>query len=70
MTKKATNHDRWCFAWQQPQLVAGKAKAVLLKDARWNPGDVITVSFMDGSEAIQKKSGRLHKNGLARIWRT
>jgi len=55
MTKKATNHDRWCFAWQQPQLVAGKAKAVLLKDARWNPGDVITVSFMDGSEAIQKK---------------
>lgn len=53
--KKAANQDCWCFAWQQPQLIAGKAKAVLLKDARWNPGDVITVSFMDGSVALQEK---------------
>lgn len=55
MTKEVANQGRWCFAWQQPQLEAGKAKAVSLKGARWNPGDVITVSFMDGSAALQKE---------------
>lgn len=41
----AMDRDHWCIAWQQLKLVAVKAKAVLLKAARWSPGAVITVSF-------------------------
>jgi hypothetical protein len=51
MTK---NH--WCFAWHAPRPGdAGKDRAALVKDAKWNPGDVITVSFLDGDPGVQDK---------------
>ena len=50
------NQDQWCFAWHQPEMAsAGKSRAALLKAARWNPGNVITVSFLDGEPKLQAR---------------
>jgi serralysin len=46
---------QWCFAWlvTPPQGVG--ERAALVKEAMWAPGTVITVSFLDGDAAVQKK---------------
>jgi serralysin len=51
------NKDKWCFAWfAAPKNAApGKDRAALTKGAKWNPGDVISVSFLDGDPAVQAK---------------
>jgi hypothetical protein len=50
------NQDNWCFAWPEPMLAsAGRSKAAMVKAARWNPGDVITVSFLDGDSGLQER---------------
>ncbi len=48
------NDSKWCFAWvaERPDS-AGADRAALVRDAQWAPGDVITVSFLDGDPAIQ-----------------
>lgn len=54
-----TDRDRWCFAWiPGRQEVAGSTKAALLKATEWSSGDVITVSFLDGDEAIRREVRR------------
>jgi hypothetical protein len=51
-----TNKDKWCFAWAAAlQASAGKSRAALVKAARWNPGDVITVCFLDGDSGLQER---------------
>jgi serralysin len=59
----AANEDRWCFAWFKPQSGAGKDRAALLKLAKWPAGAIITVSFLDGSAALQKRVAK-----AARQW--
>jgi serralysin len=49
------NQDQWCFAWMVPDPVKEQSKAALLKEAKWIPGQVITVSFLDGDPNVQKK---------------
>src|SRR5947199_273579 len=49
------NQDQWCFAWFAEQSASGSDRAALVKAARWNPGDIITVSFLDGDPEVQKK---------------
>ncbi len=50
------NKDKWCFAWPAAlQASAGKSRAALVKAARWNPGDVITVCFLDGDPGLQER---------------
>ncbi len=50
------NDRRWCFAWfQGMQAGAGTVKAALQKDARWKPGDAITVAFMSGDEKLKQR---------------
>jgi hypothetical protein len=54
----------WCFAWYAlPATSAGADRAALKKDAKWNAGEVITVSFLDGDPAIQAKVRH-----YARMW--
>jgi hypothetical protein len=50
------NKDQWCFAWT-PQIPAtsGKTRGAILKDATWKNGETITVSFLDGDPALQKR---------------
>jgi hypothetical protein len=48
--------QKWCFAWPaKKQSVSGKDRAALVKASRWNPGDIITVSFLDGNPDVQSK---------------
>ena len=50
------NKDQWCFAWvPQVPATAGKSRGAILKDATWEPGETITVSFLDGDPALQKR---------------
>jgi serralysin len=50
------NNDQWCFAWVAlPAPTTGAPRAALLKGAKWNPGDRITVSFLDGDAGVQEK---------------
>lgn len=46
----------WCFAWPAaPRAVGGKDKAALVRGSRWNRGDVISISFLDGDPALQER---------------
>ena len=50
------NDKQWCFAWIQPSAATqGQTRAALVKADRWAPGDIITVSFLDGDRAVQDK---------------
>jgi hypothetical protein len=50
------NENQWCFAWPAArQSVGGKDKAALVKASKWNAGDVITISFLDGDPDVQQK---------------
>lgn len=47
----AVNQDKWCFAWHQaPAPTSATAKAALVKDNKWQSGDTITISFLDGTQ--------------------
>jgi serralysin len=49
------NADKWCFAWLSTKPGEGRPRAALVKGAKWNSGDVITTSFIDGDPAIQRR---------------
>lgn len=50
------SNDRWCFSWMAgPPPSPGADRAALSKSAKWNSGDVITVSFLDGDPQLRQK---------------
>jgi len=50
------NSDQWCFTAPVPRPSdEGKDRAALVKSTKWNPGDVITISFLDGDPALQER---------------
>jgi hypothetical protein len=49
------NADKWCFAWIATPPKGIGERAALVKGAKWPSGSIITVSFMDGDPAVQKK---------------
>jgi hypothetical protein len=49
-----SNTNQWCFSWVAPRPgAAGTDRAALVREARWTPGDVITISFLDGDSEVQ-----------------
>lgn len=52
-----SNQKRWCYAWFQGTAAgAGKTKAGLKKDAKWDgDGQTITVAFMAGTEGLRAR---------------
>ena len=53
---KEAKKSQWCFAWPAARKsVSGKDKAALVKESKWNAGDVITISFLDGDSGVQRK---------------
>lgn len=50
------NKDQWCFVWT-PEIAtnSGKSRGAILKDAAWQPGDTLTVSFLDGDPALHQR---------------
>ena len=60
------NEDKWCFAWHSPRAAdEGRDRAALVKFSKWNPGDVITVSFLDGDPGLQERVAQ-----AAQAWTT
>src|SRR5262245_11163197 len=56
MSSDNSNEGQWCFAWPVTrQSESGQDRAALVKAAKWNVGDVISVSFLDGHPAIQER---------------
>lgn len=50
------NPDQWCFSWIPTQQgVEGANRAALVKGVKWPKGSIITVSFLDGKESVQKR---------------
>jgi serralysin len=47
--------EKFCFIWFAGRPLPGKSRAALVKEAKWSPGDVITVSFLDGAAALKDK---------------
>jgi len=46
------NADKWCFAWfAAAPPTTGAAKAALVRNSKWQPGDTISISFLDGTDA-------------------
>jgi len=69
---EVANDSRWCFAWAVPRPgQSGRDRAALVRDARWTPGDVITVSFLDGDPEVQARvadvAGQWTAPGLANL---
>lgn len=47
---------QWCFAWFAPsKSLEGLSRAALVKAAKWNSGDIITVSFLEGDPTVCDK---------------
>jgi serralysin len=49
------NENRWCFAWFEEPVSSGETKAALARKAKWAPGSVISISFLNGNPAIQSR---------------
>ena len=57
------NLTQWCFAWFEGASAAGRDRAGLWLDSKWQSGATITVSFLDGDPALR---GRVE--AVARQW--
>jgi serralysin len=71
-SNEVTNDSQWCFAWAVPRPgTSGSDRAALVRDARWTPGDVITVSFLDGEPEVQARvrdvAGQWTEPGMANL---
>ena len=53
------NENHWCFAW--PEAAEGANRAALLRGLKWNPGDTITISFLDGDPTLRERVKRVAK---------
>jgi hypothetical protein len=50
------NESQWCFAWPAGRKSTSAAdRAALVREAKWRPGEIITVSFLDGDPAVQQR---------------
>lgn len=54
MYEAVGNPTGWCFSWfAERKTQGGSLKAADLKAAKWNAGDRITISFLDGDTELQ-----------------
>ena len=69
--EQQADHDKWCFAWiEEEDPTAGTPRGVMLKDSKWDSGDVITISFMDGTaeqQVLVKKFAQEWVDNLANL---
>ena len=50
MSDDVQDDDKWCFAWFADEGEgSAQTRAALQKNAQWQPGDVISIAFLDGS---------------------
>src|SRR4051812_28412174 len=54
--QEMANEHEWCGSALPVNPAGGsKTKAALLKDTKWLPGQVITISFLGGDPIVKKK---------------
>lgn len=46
--------ERFCFAWFMPEAAMGMDRQGLLRRAMWPQGSIITISFLDGEDALHE----------------
>jgi serralysin len=51
----ANTKDRYCFGWFETKKVSGLDRAALWSRAKWIPGQIIRVAFMEGSQALRDR---------------
>jgi len=65
------NEHEVCMAWVAGHALEGKDRAALVKANRWQPGDKISITFLDGDPDVQAKvrdvAKRWTQPGLARL---
>lgn len=63
MAEENQNQDKWCFAWMPQAQMTGKPRAALVTNSKWDSGDRITISFLDGDHGVQQRVKQ-----VARAW--
>jgi serralysin len=59
-----TNEVQFCMCLSDPNPIASKGhKAAVLKNSRWQPGDKISIRYLDGSAALRDRVTK-----VAREW--
>ncbi len=59
------NPDRWCFAWAADAAnPSGAEKAALIRRSAWQPGDTISVSFLDGDPSMWNRVKQVAKRWI------
>ncbi len=62
----AEKQPHWCFSWfAMDHLTCLTERAALVKNAKWPIGSNISISFLDGSVALQKKVEQITKGWTA-----
>ena len=62
--------NKWCFAWFAAPADTAIKRAGLLKTSKWQPGDVIKIAFLDGTDeqkSLVKKFAAEWTAGLANL---
>lgn len=59
------NENQWCFSIMHQTPTNEATKAALVKAAKWNSGDIITVSFLDGIQSVQEKVKQVAETWVA-----
>ena len=71
MTNNPENQDKWCFAWYKaPIPTSAQARAALVKGSKWQSGDTISISFIDGTDeqkALVRKFAPMWTTQLANL---
>src|SRR5688572_18377370 len=48
--------NEYCFGWfVDKKIQSDLGRAALLREAKWKPGEVITVTFLDGDQSLWKR---------------
>ena len=64
--------DQWCFTWMANNPnAAGNTRAALVRGNKWQRGTTITISFLDGSQALRDRVQKIAEEwtvpGLANL---
>ena len=66
----ATANERHYCVVVSTDAQSANDKAALLNEARWNTGDEIRVSFMEGDPELRERVKAVAEQWTARTWRT
>jgi serralysin len=60
------NRDDWCFAWFQESSICGKDRQAMMNRSKWDGGDTISISFLDGEKVVRDAIREVASEWLSR----